>query len=101
LLRVSSAIWAIASAGSAHPAAVPPAPGLPGRRAPPGAGARAHPRQTDLLRLVADGHTNGQIARRLGVTEGTLRTHLENIYGRLRVSSRTGAVIRGFPDRVA
>jgi DNA-binding NarL/FixJ family response regulator len=57
-------------------------------------------RQTDLLRLVADGHTNAQIARRLSVSEGTVRTHLENIYGRLQVSSRTAAVLRAFPDRV-
>ena len=59
------------------------------------------PRQTDLLRLVADGHTNSQIARRLGLSEGTVRTHLENIYGRLQVSSRTAAVLRAFPDRMA
>jgi DNA-binding CsgD family transcriptional regulator len=59
------------------------------------------PRQTDLLRLVADGHTNVQIARRLGVSEGTVRTHLENIYGRLQVSSRTAAVLRAFPGQAA
>jgi DNA-binding CsgD family transcriptional regulator len=59
------------------------------------------PRQADLLRLVADGHTNAQIARRLGLSEGTVRTHLENIYGRLQVSSRTAAVLRAFPDLVA
>ena len=59
------------------------------------------PRQTDLLRLAADGHTNAQIARRLGLSEGTVRTHLENIYGRLQVSSRTAAVLRAFPDQVA
>ena len=29
-----------------------------------------------------------------------MRTHLENIYERLNVSSRTAAVIRAFPDRV-
>jgi DNA-binding CsgD family transcriptional regulator len=57
-------------------------------------------RQTGLLSLVADGHTNAQIARRLGLSEGTVRTHLENIYGRLQVSSRTAAVVRAFPDRV-
>jgi DNA-binding CsgD family transcriptional regulator len=62
-------------------------------------GTQLTPRQTGLLRLVADGHTNAQIARRLGLSEGTVRTHLENIYGRLQVSSRTTAVLRAFPDR--
>jgi DNA-binding NarL/FixJ family response regulator len=58
------------------------------------------PRQTGLLRLVADGHTNIQITRRLDISEGTVRTHLENIYERLGVSSRTAGVVRAFPDRV-
>jgi DNA-binding CsgD family transcriptional regulator len=56
------------------------------------------PRHWELLRLVAAGHTNAQIGRRLGVTEGTVRKHLENIYARLQVSSRTAAVTRAFPD---
>jgi DNA-binding CsgD family transcriptional regulator len=55
------------------------------------------PRQRDLLRLVAAGYTNAQIARRLALAEGTVRKHLENIYGRLQVSSRTAAVTRAFP----
>jgi DNA-binding CsgD family transcriptional regulator len=59
------------------------------------------PRHWDLLKLVAAGHTNTQIARRLGISEGTVGTHLENIYTRLNVSSRTAAVTRAFPDRVA
>ena len=64
---------------------------------------RRHPaprlttRQNDLLRLLAAGHANTQIARRLGISEGTVRTHLENIYDRLHVSSRTAAVTRAFP----
>lgn len=68
---------------------------------------RRHPvprltaRQNDLLHLVAAGHTNTQIARHLGISEGTVRTHLENIYAKLHVSSRTAAVIRAFPDRAA
>jgi DNA-binding CsgD family transcriptional regulator len=62
---------------------------------------RLTPRQNDLLRLLAAGRTNTQIARQLGISEGTVRTHLENIYDRLGVSSRTAAVIRAFPDRVA
>jgi DNA-binding CsgD family transcriptional regulator len=62
---------------------------------------RLTPRQTDLLHLVAAGHTNTQIARRLGISEATVRTHLENIYSRLQVSSRTAAVTRAFPDLTA
>jgi len=60
---------------------------------------RLTPRQKDLLRLVAVGHTNTQIARRLGIAEGTVRTHLENIYEKLGVSSRAAAVTRAFSDR--
>jgi DNA-binding CsgD family transcriptional regulator len=42
------------------------------------------PRHWELLYLVAAGHINAQIARRLGVSEGTVRIHLQNIYTRLR-----------------
>jgi DNA-binding CsgD family transcriptional regulator len=56
------------------------------------------PRHWELLRLVAAGYTNAQIGRRLGVTEKTVGKHLENIYTRLQVSSRTAAVTRAFPD---
>jgi DNA-binding CsgD family transcriptional regulator len=59
------------------------------------------PRHWDLLHLLAAGHTNAQIARRLGISEATVRAHLENIYDRLHVSSRTAAVTRAFPDRAA
>ena len=57
------------------------------------------PRQRELLGLVAAGHTNGQIARRLGVADSTVRKHLENIFGRLEVTSRTAALTRVFPER--
>jgi len=63
---------------------------------------RRHPtpqltaRHWDLLHLVAAGHTNAQIARRLGISEATVRTHLEHIYRLLGVSSRTAAVTRAF-----
>ena len=59
---------------------------------------RLTPRQKDLLRLLAVGYTNTQIARRLGITEATVRTHLEHIYRLLQVSSRTAAVTRAFAD---
>ena len=52
------------------------------------------PRQAELLRRVARGQTNRQAARDLGLSEGTVRKHLENIYARLEVNSRTEAVAR-------
>jgi DNA-binding CsgD family transcriptional regulator len=64
-------------------------------------GPRLTPRQKDLLRMLATGHTNAQIARRLGISEGTVRSHLEDIYKKLNVSSRTAAVTRACPDPAA
>ena len=49
-------------------------------------------RQPELLDLVAAGLTNRQVARQLGLSEGTVRRHLENIFTRLGVNSRTAAV---------
>ena len=53
-------------------------------------------RQWELLRLVAAGHSNAEIARQLFLSENTVRKHLENIYQRLSVSSRTAAVVLAF-----
>ena len=62
----------------------------------PSGAPRLTPRRNELMRLLAAGHTNSHIARWLGVSEGTVRTHLESIYDKLGVSSRTAAVIRAF-----
>jgi DNA-binding CsgD family transcriptional regulator len=51
-------------------------------------------RQLELLQYVAQGYTNRQIARRMRLSEGTVRTHLNHIYERLGVTSRTAAVTR-------
>ena len=53
-------------------------------------------RQWELLRLVEAGLSNTQIARRLHVTDNTVRKHLENIFERLQVLNRTAAVARAF-----
>jgi DNA-binding CsgD family transcriptional regulator len=51
-------------------------------------------RETQILRLVADGRTNASIARALGVSPRTVAKHLEHIYRKVRVSSRAAAVSR-------
>jgi DNA-binding NarL/FixJ family response regulator len=52
------------------------------------------PRQREILQYVAVGMGNHQIARRLNLSEATVRKHLENIFARLDVTSRTAAVAR-------
>ena len=59
------------------------------------------PRQVELMRLVADGRTNAQIAAELVVSTHTVRRHLENIFERLHVTSRAAAVMRAFPNGVS
>lgn len=48
-------------------------------------------RQRQVLSYVAAGYSNKQIARKLALTEHTVSKHLENIYARLQVNSRTAA----------
>jgi DNA-binding NarL/FixJ family response regulator len=60
----------------------------PESRTPPVALTR---RETEILRLAAEGHSNGQLARMLWVTEQTVKFHLSNIYRKLDVSNRTEA----------
>ena len=51
-------------------------------------------RETQILRLVAHGHTNASIARALEVSPRTVAKHLEHIYRKFEVSSRAAAVSR-------
>jgi DNA-binding CsgD family transcriptional regulator len=58
------------------------------------------PRQWEILRRVASGASNAQVARVLGLSQATVRKHLENVFVRLQVASRTEAVdrVRSFLD---
>ena len=48
-------------------------------------------RELEILRLVAEGHSNSQLARMLWVTEQTVKFHLWNMYRKLNVANRTEA----------
>jgi DNA-binding CsgD family transcriptional regulator len=52
---------------------------------------RLTPREREILGLVAEGRTNAEIAERLCVSPGTVRRHLENIFRKLGVHTRTAA----------
>jgi DNA-binding NarL/FixJ family response regulator len=48
-------------------------------------------RELEILQLVAEGHSNSQLAKTLWVTEQTVKFHLSNIYRKLDVANRTEA----------
>jgi DNA-binding CsgD family transcriptional regulator len=52
------------------------------------------PRETQVLSMVAAGHTNRRIGHRLGLSERTVRKHLENINDKLGTVNRAAAVDR-------
>jgi len=52
------------------------------------------PRQLEVLRLLARGLTNKDIARVLGIAEGTVKTHVIHLYEALEVTNRTEAAMR-------
>jgi DNA-binding NarL/FixJ family response regulator len=54
--------------------------------------ARLSPRQFEVLRLLAEGLSNSQIARRLFVGEATVSTHVGDIYSRLGARNRAHCV---------
>jgi DNA-binding NarL/FixJ family response regulator len=49
------------------------------------------PREVEILRLLARGLLNKEIARRLGITPKTVGNHIEHIYAKIGVSSRAAA----------
>jgi len=53
-------------------------------------------RETEILRLMAGGYSNKEIANSLGVAEGTVKNHVSNILSKMGVRDRTRAVLKAF-----
>jgi DNA-binding NarL/FixJ family response regulator len=62
------------------------------QNANPGERSNLSPRELDVLRLVASGHSNSEIAAKLFIGEATVKTHLVHTFEKLGVNDRTRAV---------
>jgi LuxR family transcriptional regulator, maltose regulon positive regulatory protein len=69
------------------------APDIPGG-APIGMGEELTKRELSILKRLESGLSNKEIAEAIFVSEGTLKWHLHNVYGKLSVKNRTGAMTR-------
>lgn len=68
------------------------APAVAARLAERGARVQLTPRELAVLRELADGRANKEIAAGLGISEGTVKVHLAHLFDKLGVSSRTEAI---------
>ena len=59
----------------------------------------AHPlglsvREAEIMSLIADGHSNGEIAAQLVLAEKTVKNHVNRIYAKLGAESRAAAIVQ-------
>ena len=58
-------------------------------------------RELEVLRLIAQGYENKDIAGKLVISEATVRTHVSNILGKLHLASRTQAALYALREGLA
>ena len=51
-------------------------------------------RENEILELIAQGRSNGDIASRLGIASKTVRNHVANVFNKLQVADRAQAIVR-------
>ena len=57
-------------------------------------------RETDVLKLIAEGKTNQEISNELIISLNTVKTHLKNVFGKLGVDDRTAAALKAVKENL-
>ena len=58
------------------------------------------PQETELLKLIVDGHSYKTAAARLGISTSTVSFHLQNVYNKLQVHSKSEAVAKALRNKL-
>ena len=69
-------------------------------RPPDRSPSRLTPQETELLKLIVDGHSYKTAAAKLDISTSTVSFHLQNIYNKLQVHSKTEAVAKALRDKL-
>ena len=69
-------------------------------RPPPLASYHLTPQETELLKLMVDGHHYKTAARQMGISSSTVSFHLKHVYEKLQVHSKSEAVAKALRDRL-
>ena len=57
-------------------------------------------REKEVIKVIADGLTNREIARELLISESTVENHIHNIYEKLEITNRAQAVARAYQTKI-
>lgn len=92
--EISAAVRTVATGGAVFGAAIATRLAAPPPPQAPAADSTLTPREAEVLSLLADGHSNKQIARTLGVSLKTVQNHVSRILDKLQAADRTQAALR-------